>query len=105
MELEKAGGKGNHQLGYAYAVAGKTAEARRVLDELKELSKEHYVSPFRFALVYIGLGDMDQAFAWLNKTFDEDPYRLAVLKANPRFDSLRADPRFADLLRRMKFVT
>jgi hypothetical protein len=75
-----------------------------VLDELKELAKEHYVSPFRFALVYIGLGDMDQAFAWLNKMFDEDPYRLAVLKANPRFDSLRADPRCTDLLRRMKLV-
>src|SRR5438067_2936294 len=102
VELEKDGGKGNAQLGYAYAVAGKTVEARRVLDELKELSKEHYVSPFRFALVYIGLGDMDQAFAWLNKTFDDDPYRLAVLKANPRFDSLRSDPRCTDLLRRMK---
>jgi TolB-like protein/DNA-binding winged helix-turn-helix (wHTH) protein/Tfp pilus assembly protein PilF len=105
VELEKAGGKGNHQLGYAYAVAGKTTEARRVLDELNELSKDRYVSPFRFALVYIGLGDKDQAFAWLNKAFDEDPYRLAVLKANPRFDSLRADPRCTDLLRRMKLAS
>ena len=103
-EMEKSSGKvkGSQQLGYAYAVAGKIDDARRVLDELKELSKEQYVSPFRFALVYIGLDDKDQAFAWLNKQFDEDPYRLAVLNSNPRFDSLRADPRCTDLLRRMK---
>jgi tetratricopeptide (TPR) repeat protein len=103
-ELEKAGEKGNAQLGYAYAVAGKTAEARRVLNELQELSRERYVGPFRFALVYIGLGDKDQSFVWLDKTFDEDPYRLAVLKMNPSFDGLRSDPRFTDLLRRMKLA-
>ena len=102
VELERQGGKGNAQLGYAYAVAGKTAEARRVLDELKELSKEGYVSPFRFAMIYLGLGEKEQAFEWLNKQFDENPYRLTELKTNPRFDNLRSDPRFADLLRRMK---
>jgi tetratricopeptide (TPR) repeat protein len=104
VEMEKAGGMGNAQLGYAYAVAGKAAEAQKVLNELQALSKERYVGPFRFALVYIGLGDKDQAFAWLNKTFDEDPYRLTVLKTNPRFDWLRSDPRFEELLRRMKFA-
>ena len=103
-EVEKGAAKGDAQLGYAYAVAGKTAEAHRVLDELRDLSRDRYVSPFRFALVYIGLGDKDQAFAWLSKTFDEDPYRLTGLKANPRFDSLRSDPRCTDLLRRMKLA-
>lgn len=92
-------------LGYAYAVAGKTDEARKVLDQLKELAKQHYVSPFDFALLYMGLGDKDQAFEWLNKTFDENPYRLSFIKVNPRFDSLRSDPRFEDLLRRMKLAT
>ena len=92
-------------LAYAYAVAGKKDEARKILDELKEASKQRYVTPFAFGLIYMGLGDKDQAFEWFNKTVDEDPYRIAFLKTNPRFDSLRSDPRFTDLLRRMKLVT
>jgi hypothetical protein len=47
----------------------------------------------------MGLGEKDQAFEWLNKTFDENPYGISFLKVNPRFDSLRSDSRFADLLR------
>ena len=93
------------QLAYAYAVAGKRDEAQKILDELKDdQSKGHYVSPFNFALIYMGLGDKDQAFEWLNRTFEENPYRLAFIKHNPRFDSLRSDPRFDALLRRMKLV-
>ena len=56
-------------------------------------------------MIYMGLGDKDQAFEWFNKTFEENPYRIAWLKVDPRFDSLRSDPRFADLLRRMKLVS
>ena len=96
---------GGAQLAYAYAMAGKRDEAQKIFDELKELSKQHYVSPFDFALIYVGLGDKDQAFEWLNKTYEENPYRIGFLKVNPRFDSLRSDPRFDALLRRMKFVT
>jgi TolB-like protein/DNA-binding winged helix-turn-helix (wHTH) protein/Flp pilus assembly protein TadD len=92
-------------LAYAYALAGRKDEAWKILDELKEASKQRYVSPFAFALIYIGLGDKDQAFEWLNKTADEDPYRIAFLKVNPRFDSLRSDPRFDALLKRMKLAT
>jgi len=92
-------------LAYAYALAGKKDEARKILEELKEASTQRYVSPFAFALIHIGLGDKDQAFEWLNKTADEDPYRIAFLKTNPRFDSLRSDPRFDALLRRMKLVS
>ncbi len=94
------------QLAYAYAVAGKRAEAQKILDELKDdQSKGRYVSPFSFAVIYMGLGDKDQAFEWLNKTFEENPYRIAFIKVNPRFDSLRSDPRFDALLRRMKLAT
>jgi TolB-like protein/DNA-binding winged helix-turn-helix (wHTH) protein/Tfp pilus assembly protein PilF len=92
-------------LGYAYAVAGKRDEAQKMLDDLKELSKQRYVSPKGFAMIYMGLGDKDQAFEWFNKTFDENPYRIAFIKVDPRFDSLRSDPRFTDLLRRMKLVS
>jgi TolB-like protein/DNA-binding winged helix-turn-helix (wHTH) protein/Tfp pilus assembly protein PilF len=103
-ELKKANA-GRAQVAYAYAVAGKRDEALKILDELKELSKQRYVSPFDFALIYMGLGDKDQAFEWLNKTYDENPYRISFLKVNSRFDSLRSDPRFTDLLRRMKLAT
>ncbi|HZE72128.1 MAG TPA: tetratricopeptide repeat protein [Pyrinomonadaceae bacterium] len=92
-------------LGYAYAVAGKRDEAQKILNDLKEQSKQGYVSPKAFAMVYMGLGDKDQAFEWFNKTVEENPYRIAWLKVDPRFDSLRSDPRFDALLRRMKLVS
>jgi tetratricopeptide (TPR) repeat protein len=92
-------------LGHAYAVAGRKAEAQKILDDLKELSKHRYVSPFDFALIYMGLGDKDQAFVWLEKTFEERRNILWDIKLGPRFDSLRSDPRFADLLRRMKLAS
>jgi serine/threonine protein kinase/Tfp pilus assembly protein PilF len=93
------------QLGYTYATAGKRDEAQKILDELKDVSKQQYVSPFEFALIYVGLGDKDHAFAWLEKTFEERHDTLGYLKVDPRFDSFRSDPRFADLLRRMKLAT
>jgi tetratricopeptide (TPR) repeat protein len=103
-ELKKVNTEGG-QLAYAYAVAGQTDQAQKILNDLKELSKQQYVSPFDFALIYKGLGDKDRAFEWLNKTFDENPYRLSMLRVNPRFDSLRSDLRFDDLLRRMKLAS
>ena len=104
-ELKKANVSGA-QLAYAYAVAGKSDEARKILDDLQGLAKQpgRYVSPFDFALIYMGLGEKDQAFEWLNKTYEENPYRIGFLKVNPRFDNLRSDPRFTDLLRRMKLA-
>jgi TolB-like protein/DNA-binding winged helix-turn-helix (wHTH) protein/Tfp pilus assembly protein PilF len=102
-ELKKVNAEGG-QLAYAYALAGERDQAQKMLNDLKELSKQQYVSPFDFALIYKGLGDKGQAFEWLNKTFDENPYRLSMIKVNPRFDSLRSDPRFDELLRRMKLA-
>jgi hypothetical protein len=102
-ELKKVNTEGA-QLAYAYAAAGKKDEAKKILSDLIELSKQQYVSPMDFAIVYLGLDEKNQAFEWLNKTFDENPYRLSFIKVNPRFDSLRSDPRFAELLRRMKLT-
>jgi len=53
----------------------------------------------------MGLGDKEQAFEWLNKTYDEYPFTLAFLKIDPRYNSLRSDPRFIDLLRRMNLAS
>jgi eukaryotic-like serine/threonine-protein kinase len=89
------------QLGNVYAVSGKRNEALRIIDELMELSQRRYVSPSSFAIVYIGLGDKDQAFAWLEKAYEERSTFLTEFKVEPMFDSLRSDPRFQDLLRRV----
>ncbi len=65
------------------------------------MSKHRYVSPYLFALVYAGLGDKDQTFAQLEKAFQDRSFFLIWLKVEPQFDSLRDDPRFQDLLRRI----
>ncbi|MGI8897951.1 MAG: winged helix-turn-helix domain-containing tetratricopeptide repeat protein [Pyrinomonadaceae bacterium] len=88
-------------LGYAYAVAGKREEAKKVLAELKEIAKRSYVAPFELSLVYTGLNEKDQAFAWLEKAYDERSGSLILLNVDPASDGLRSDPRFADLVRRV----
>jgi Flp pilus assembly protein TadD len=104
-ELEKADtlAKGNPRtislLGYAYGLYGKSDEAVKRLDELKELSTQKYITPFETAVIYIGLGKKDQAFEWLQRACDEREPLLVYLKVRPMFDSLRTDPRFASLFR------
>ncbi|MDA2928401.1 protein kinase [Acidobacteria bacterium AH-259-O06] len=88
-------------LGYAYAASGETDEARKVLVELKERSNQEYVPPYDIALVHTGLGEKDEAFAWLEKAYRERYGWLVYLKADPIWDPLRSDPRFTDLLRRL----
>ncbi len=83
-------------LGRAYALAGRRNEALKIVQQLKALSKRMYVDPDRIADVYMALGDKDQAFAWLEK----EHFPRYGLRADPRFDPLRSDPRFQALLRR-----
>jgi TolB-like protein/DNA-binding winged helix-turn-helix (wHTH) protein/Flp pilus assembly protein TadD len=93
--LSKAG------LGHVYAVTGKKSEARTVLDELKQASEQEYVPANSIALIYAGLGEKDQAFAWLDKAYEQRAFQLQWIKLDPRWDSLRSDPRFQDLMRRL----
>jgi tetratricopeptide (TPR) repeat protein len=88
-------------LGHAYAKSAKRAEAQKLLDELKGMSEHRYVSPYAIALIYTGLGEKDQALAWLEKAYEARDGLLIWLKVEPLFDGLRSDPRFADLLRRV----
>jgi len=90
-------------LGYVYGVAGEEGEARKILEQLLELSKRCYVMPYWIATVYAGLGDKDEALHWLERAYRERSVWMAFLKVQPWFDALRPDPRFQDLLRRMKF--
>jgi DNA-binding winged helix-turn-helix (wHTH) protein/TolB-like protein/Flp pilus assembly protein TadD len=86
-------------LGYVYALSGRQAEARQVLAELQRISKERHVSPNAIAIIYVGLGDKDQAFAWLAREFKERGDEMMTLKVDQRLDSLRSDPRFAALVK------
>jgi serine/threonine protein kinase/tetratricopeptide (TPR) repeat protein len=88
-------------LASCYALMGKREEARKILDNLIEHSKGNFVSGVDLAFICAALGEKDQAFDWLEKAFRErDPYLLNI-KYYYRFDSLRSDPRYADLLRRI----
>ncbi len=90
-------------LGHAYALAGRKREAREVLAKLQALSRSRYIPPYHTALIYAGLGETDEAFAWLEKAYRERFWMMAFLQVDPRLDALRSDPRFTDLLRRMGF--
>ncbi len=87
--------------GYALARAGHTGAALATLDELHRLSKPRDPSAYLMAIVYVGLGDKNRAFDWLQKAVDARAWELPVLKADTMFDPLRSDPRFAPLLERL----
>ncbi len=88
-------------LGHALALSGKKAEAQQILDELKKLSAQQYVSAADIAFIHIGLGEKDQAFAWLDQAVAEHSNWLIWLKVEPLFNSLRSDPRFTALLKKI----
>jgi TolB-like protein/Tfp pilus assembly protein PilF len=89
-----------HELG-GYGVAGRRAEALEELRVLEDIAKERYIPPTAFALVHAGLGDMDEAFQWMDRAVEQRDCYIVLLRTSPSFDELRADPRFDDLLRRI----
>ena len=92
-------------LGSAYALAGKRAEALNVLNELEKRSARHYVSPYNRSLLFLSLGEKDKAFEWLERAYDERAEWMIYLSVDPRFDSLRSEPKFRDILRRIGFAS
>ena len=90
--------------GYALAKLGKREEARVALDELLRLSKERFVPPSHVALLYNGLGERDEALAWLERGFEQRDPKMAFLKVEPKWNNLRNEPRFTDLMRRVGFT-
>jgi len=91
-------------LGHAYAIAGNREEAEKILEELEELSKRIYVPPFSIGLIYTALGESTEAFEWFEKAYVAQNEWVNWLKVAPEVDSLRADPRFQDLLRRLRLT-
>jgi TolB-like protein/Flp pilus assembly protein TadD len=88
------------ELAHALAVSGDKAEARKLLDELTQLSGRRYVSSYDLAVVYCGLGEKEQALGSLEKAVEQHDF-IVWMKLDPRLDPLRPDPRFADLIRRV----
>jgi adenylate cyclase len=89
-------------LAHAYASAGREAEARKILDDLLARARVRYLPSYWIALIFTGLGDHDQALAWLERACEERSSWIVWIKVEPRFDRLRGDPRFVSLLRRMR---
>ena len=106
-ELQKAvevSGRASQELaylGYGYGIVGRRAEAMAVLTELQEKYARRESAAVNLAAVYGGLGDKDQAFAWLERDFQARTGLLIFITILPDYDTLRGDPRFADLLQRM----
>ena len=87
------------QLGHVYAVSGRTEAARKILSELKSLSRKRYVSAYDIAVLYAGLNEQDAAFSWLRKVDEDRSEFFAAVNVDPRFDVLHSDPRWAAVLR------
>ena len=90
-------------LGELYAAAGYRAEAQKILEQLKELSKKQYVTPYVVARIHLTLGEIDEAFHWLEVAYQQRAEWMVVLKVDPCLDNLRSEPRFQNLMRRMNF--
>jgi eukaryotic-like serine/threonine-protein kinase len=88
-------------LGWVYGRGGKRSDALRILQKFNELSSQTYVDFYQVGAIYAGLGDKDRAFESLEKGYAERSGGMPYLKADPFWDNLRSDPRYADLLRRM----
>ena len=93
-------------LGYVYAVAGHRDEALKILNQLQERAAHgEYVSPLGIAFIHIGLGNRDEAFTWLDRAYEDRSSGMSFLKVEPIYEPLRSDPRFTNLLRRMRLQT
>jgi serine/threonine-protein kinase len=97
-----AGSQVETDLAHAYAVSGHVHDANVLLGQILDRRARAYVSSFDIAVVYAGLGDRDQAFAWLEKAFAERTRPFLSLKVNPRLEGLHSDARFAALTQRTR---
>jgi hypothetical protein len=86
---------------HAYAISGQRKLAEESLVRLKEQSKQRYVAPHGIAVIYAGLKETDQTFKYLEAAYQDRSFWMIWLRIDRRFDDIRGDPRYQDLLRRM----
>jgi len=89
------------QVGVAHAVAGRKADALRIVGQLQKLSAKQYVSPYGLAQIYAALDDKEQTFKWLQAAYDDHAVWMSYLAVDPVFDRFHSDQRFQGLLRRL----
>lgn len=102
--LELSGAADNDlklDLGFAYAVSNGQDEARKILAQLEQAQQQGLVPSGSIGIMYGALGESDKAFMWLDRAYDERDPQLTYLKAGRRFEPLRKDPRFGQLVRRV----
>lgn len=92
-------------LGHCQALAGEKNQALRLLEKLHHLSQERYVSPDFMAWIHLGLGDLDETFRYLREAYEKRSNWLVWLGPDPRYDVLRPDPRFQQLLNDVGLVS
>jgi Tfp pilus assembly protein PilF len=85
---------------YVYGRSGQQVEARRALEKWQQLNRTQQMNPAAIIVAYVGMGNKDEAFAWLQRAYSERSNALTALKVDPIYDPLRGDPRFQELLRR-----
>jgi DNA-binding winged helix-turn-helix (wHTH) protein/tetratricopeptide (TPR) repeat protein len=100
-ELNDVSAQPGAYLAYALAKSGKRHEAQAELDRLLELSTERFVPPYLIALVYNGLGGRDETLAWLERGYEQRDPKMVFLLVEPKWNNLRSESRFQDLLRRV----
>jgi tetratricopeptide (TPR) repeat protein len=82
------------ELGYALAKSGNTEDAREIIRMLEERTSNEYIDPYLVSLVYVALAEHNDAFIWLEKAVEARSSRMPWLDVEPKFDSIRTDPRF-----------
>ncbi len=91
------------RLAYGLGISENREKAKMWLKKIEKMTRKTYVSPFSYAVIYLGLGDKEKAISCLEKAFDEKIYHMLLLKVDPLFDSVRSDPRIKALLSKMGF--
>ena len=91
-------------LGHAYGVAGRTDEARAIMDEFLDLEKRYYIPPVQMAFVAFGLGETELGFRLLGRAYRERSWELVFMATEPWFDHLHNDPRFTDLVKKIGLI-
>jgi adenylate cyclase len=104
VELEPGDMYLKADLAIACAAAGKRDQAQKILEEFEEKARREYVSPYALAMAHMAVGDLDGTFAWLDKMYEERTPWLIFMNVHPRYDGLRGDPRWHELMRKIGFT-